>query len=75
MGYGKPEILFRTDEDPFCERKSRKLHDGCIHPNDSGRSMVQSSKKMLEDKINDALDRKDREKFMELSKEYAKWVR
>jgi len=32
-------------------------------------------KKMLEDKINDALDRKDREKFMELSKEYAKWVR
>ncbi|REJ11728.1 MAG: hypothetical protein C6W58_17835, partial [Bacillaceae bacterium] len=23
----------------------------------------------------DALDRKDREKFMELSKEYAKWVR
>lgn len=32
-------------------------------------------KKMLEEKINEALDKKDREAFMVLSKEYGKWVR
>jgi hypothetical protein len=30
---------------------------------------------MLEEKINEALDKKDREAFMVLSKEYGKWVR